>query len=488
MLISNSKKQETMKRIFFVIIVLLGITTSCTKNFESFNTDTKRPVVVPASTVFANAQKALSDQEASTNVNLNVFKLWSQQWTETTYPDEANYDVASRNIARGMQGIYYRDVLNDFANAKSIVEATVPIGDIATAEKANQLAIIDILQVYTFAQILEIFGNMPYTEAVDINNIYPVYDDALTVYKDLLTRLDEDIASMDDSQGSFGDDDLYMQGDVAMWKKFANSMKVRIGITIADGDDATAKAAVESGYAGAFAPTEKCQLVYLDETNANPLYLDMVASGRHDFVPANTLVDAMNAIEDPRRASYFTLYNDSIYLGGPYGVLCAFSQYSHVADAIQEPTFPSVLLDGTEVAFYLAEAAERGYSVGKTAKEYYDEGITSSFVTWGLADEAAAYLAKPEVNYTTAEGTWKQKIGTQAWFAYYVRGLAAWTTWRRLDYPILNMPPNIASYDEIPKRFSYSSSEATLNPIQYQAAASAIGGDDLTTKLFWDKY
>jgi hypothetical protein len=475
-----------MKRLFFVIIVLLGISTSCTKNFEDFNTNKKRPVEVPGEYLFANAQVALADQEASTSVNLNVWKLWSQQWTETTYTDEANYDIINRNIANAQFQVYYRDILMDLKEAKKVLEAEEVDGEVANIEKTNRLFIIDVLQVYAYSQLLEIFGDVPYTDALDIDNIYPKYDDALSVYKDLIARLSADVAGMNASQGSFGDDDLYLGGDVAMWIKFANSMKVRLGITIADADAATAKAAVESAYAGAYAPDEKCQLIYVDETNCNPLYEDLVLSGRSDFIPANTIVDMMNTLEDPRRPVYFTEYEGG-YKGGPYGESNPFAQHSHVGDAMYDLTFPSVLVDGTEVAFYLAEAAERGFSVGGTAESYYNAGITSSFTTWGI-EGVDAYLAKPEVAYSTATGTWKQKIGTQAYLAYYVRGLVAYTTWRRLDYPMMNVAPTIGSVAEIPVRFTYPVREQTLNKANYEAAAAAIGGDDLLTKLFWDKF
>ena len=88
-----------MKKLKFLIyLVLIIFIASCTKNFEDFNTDTKNPSDVPGETLFSNAQKALADQRASTNVNINVFKLWSQYWTETTYTDEANFDIVNRNI------------------------------------------------------------------------------------------------------------------------------------------------------------------------------------------------------------------------------------------------------------------------------------------------------------------------------------------------------------------------------------------------------
>lgn len=480
-----------MKRLFFVIIVLLGITTSCTKNFEDFNTDKKHNVTVPAENVFANAQKALADQIGSINVNLNVFVLWAQYWTETTYTDEANFDIINRPIPANNFRTYYRDVLTDLNDAASIIEAT----EFVDAEKPiqkNQLAIIDIMQVFTYTQLLEIFGDVPYSEANDIDNIYPKYDDALTVYKDLLVRLDADIANLDPGAESFGSADLYMGGDAGMWKKFANSLKVKIGITIADGDGTAAKSAVESGAAGAFSPEEVCELVYLDETNANPIYVDLIQSGRHDFVLANTLVNKMNDLEDPRRPAYMTYKPGTTeYVGGVYGASSAFTQHSQVADPIADPTFPVTILSGTEVAFYLAEAVERGYSVGGTAKAHYEAGITASFLTWGLtAEDAAAYIAKPQVDYTnTGSGaTWKEKIGVQSWIANYLRGLVAYTNWRRLDFPVLNLPPNpVSDNGKIPVRFTYPVNEQTLNKENYNAAATAIGGDKLSTKLFWDK-
>jgi hypothetical protein len=90
------------------------------------------------------------------------------------------------------------------------------------------------------------------------------------------------------------------------------------------------------------------------------------------------------------------------------------------------------------------------------------------------------------VAYATATGTWQQKIGTQAYIAFYTRGLEGFNEWRRLDYPLLNLPGTITSYSQIPKRLTYPVNEQTLNNENYASAAQAIGGDLLTTKIFWD--
>jgi hypothetical protein len=91
-----------------------------------------------------------------------------------------------------------------------------------------------------------------------------------------------------------------------------------------------------------------------------------------------------------------------------------------------------------------------------------------------------------QLNFATAPGTWKQKIGTQAWIALYLRGFDAWTSWRRLDYPALVKPPSAIT--DIPVRYTYPSNEQNLNQQNYDAASQAIGGDEVTTKLFWDIY
>jgi hypothetical protein len=146
----------------------------------------------------------------------------------------------------------------------------------------------------------------------------------------------------------------------------------------------------------------------------------------------------------------------------------------------------------SEVLFYLAEAAARGYSVGVTAEAAYNAGITESILWWGgTQQDADDYLAYPDVAYTTAKGDWKQKIAYQSWTASYINGLLGYTTWRRLDYPVLNITPTndeIQEVTDIPVRFTFPVNEQSLNEANYAAASEAIGGDNLLTKIFWDLY
>ncbi len=484
-----------MKKIILLLAVIIYAFTSCTDQFEEFNTDTKNPSKVTGEALFSNAQKELADYTSNTNVNINIFKLMAQYWTETTYIDEANYDLITRNISTNIYLRMYLRILTDLKEASAIINETEYIN---AAEKQNKLQIIEILNVYCYSHLVDIFGAVPYSQALDISNVYPKYDAGLAVYTDLFTRLNNAIAKLNPNEDSFGEADLFYGGNTAAWMKYAKSLKIRMAITIADADNTMAKTAVESAVSGAFASNDDdCLMTYMTSSpNYNQLYADLIASGRKDFVPANTLVDAMVGLNDPRLNAYFRDQIDTstvegveklAWIGGEYGYPNSYAQCSHISATIEKPDFPGIMMTYSEVCFYLAEAAARGYSVGKTAEQWYNEGVKASFDFWDVTG-ANDYLAKPEVAYSTAAGTWRQKIGIQSWIANYTRGYEAYNNWRRLDFPILNLPEDATTYADIPVRFTFPVNEQTLNAAQYAAAATLVGGDKIGTKIFWDKY
>ena len=484
-----------MKKIL-IILSFFVLSISCGK-LEDLNKNVKDPASVPGESLFTSAQWRVMNQVASSNVNLNNFRLFVQYWTETTYTDESNYDLTTRTTPDNLWDAFYINALKNFDESSKVIAATpIPLGQ-DPAVQQNKLAIIEVMKVYCYDVLVETFGNIPYSESLDINKPLPKYDDGITVFKDLLVRLNSAIGNLNSSFGSFGVADNMYKGSVASWIKFANSLKLRMGLLLADADNATAKAAVESAAPNVFSSNaDNAKIIYLGSApNTNPIYIDLVASARHDFVPANTLIDSMNSLNDPRRAYYFTQVDTSsvtgvvklAYSGGVYGSSNDFLAYSHVADLIQTPTFPGTMFDYAEVEFLLAEAVERTFNVGGTAAGHYTNAITASIEDWGgTTAEVTAYLANPKVAYATAVGTWQQKIGIQSWIAYYNRGFEAWTQWRKLDYPLLK--PGADALTALPLRYTYPIEEQTLNGANWTAASTAVGGDAVTTKLFWDKH
>jgi len=472
------------------ILMLLLTTTlffACQKDFGDLNVDTKKPTVVEPGALFVSSQKELSDLMASPNVNINIFRLLSQYWTETTYTDEANYDLATRNIPQNFWNTMYVSVLNNLKESQRLIPSQ-NISFFPAAVQKNQNACAEILNVYAFATLVNTFGNVPYTEALDISNVYPAYDDAAGIYDALFVRLDKAITDIDVNSEGFGSNDLFFGGDMNGWKIFANSLKLRMGMTIADVNAAKAKTIVEAAAPGTISSNaENVAFVYLSAPpNTNPVWEDLVQSGRQDFVAANTIVDAMNALNDPRVPLYFTVDANGGYTGGIYAASNNYATYSKPSTTLEDPTLEGILIDYAEVRFLLAEAVARGFNVGGTVEAHYEAAIRASMEYWGASTaEADAYLAQASVAYATAAGDWRQKIGTQKWIALYNRGFDGWVEWRRFDYPILNVPDGL-TYGDIPVRYTYPIQEQTLNKENYTRGAASVGGDVVTTKLFWD--
>ena len=475
-----------MKKIFLTLLGFVLVTAGCKKNITNLNIDPKNPSSAPSYALFTNAQHTLVNTLTSSNVNLNIFRLIVQYWQETTYTDESNYDLGTRSINDAVWNALYRDVLRDLQEAKTLIPKDVLDANV----QKNEIAIADIMQIVTWYYLVTTYGNIPYSEALNIDNTFPKYDDAKTIYNDLLTRLDADIAALSTSAGSYAAADIIYGGNVAAWKKFANSFKVKMGMTIADDNNAKAKTTVESAVAsGVFTSNaDNAEFAYLSSPpNTNPIWVDLVQSGRKDFIASEAIIEEMKNLDDPRLDDYFTEDAVGDYSGAVAGAGGNYATFSKPDETITAPDFPALLLDYSETEFFLAEAVERGYNVGGTAQQHYNNAITASVVYWGgTVAEANAYLSQPIINYATAPGTYKQKIGVQKWIALYNKGWDAWIEWRRLDYPQLT--PAVDAQSVIPLRYPYPVNEQNVNGTNYEDAAAAIGGDLVSTRLWWDKF
>ena len=164
---------------------------SCTSDITSLNVNPKSPEQVPAGALVANATITLTDYLATLNVNLNNFSMWAQHITETTYTDEANFDYPNRDVNGNTFDVLYTDVLRDLAEAEKAVAVDI---NLTAAQKEQQMAVIDVLEVYTYQILVDIFGDVPYTEALSSETVVPAYDKGEDIYTDLAARLTADIA------------------------------------------------------------------------------------------------------------------------------------------------------------------------------------------------------------------------------------------------------------------------------------------------------
>lgn len=501
-----------MKKLLVLGASALALTTSCVSNLsDDFNTNPKNPTSALASGLIANAERTLVRTVVSSNVNLNPLRFYVQYWAATDYPNESQYDLITRSIPNGVWNALYRDCLRDLREARNTIPNDITIPD---ASKANALAAEEVLEIYTWATLVETFGDIPYSQALDFSNSQPKYDRQATIYADLATRLDAALGKFDTSQPlGLGSNDLLFPGSTAAattaeWVKFANALKLRMALVTVDVDATKSKSMAEAT-AGKL-PSSNSDAVDLTFStappNTNPLYEDLVQSDRTDFIGAGIFINALKGtstatgvtstgVTDPRLNDYFNAATSNTlpagtYAGGVVGAGNSKTTLSQPGSKLREQTLPGVLISYAQVELMQAEAIERGFNMGGTAESHYNAGVTASILEWGgTTAEASTYLAAPNVAYATAPGGYKQKIGYQLWVALYNQPTESWTQWRRLDYPQLPLASN-AIYTVIPRRFLYPTVEQNLNAANYAEASAALGatGDKVETKLFWDKF
>ncbi|MBE2273170.1 MAG: SusD/RagB family nutrient-binding outer membrane lipoprotein [Flavobacteriales bacterium] len=493
-----------MKKIL-ASILLVSLLQSCGReSMSEINTDPNSYYTTVPSTLVTYAEKQLTDYVTTPNVNVNNFRLTMQYWQETTYLDESRYDFSTRNVSDNVWLYLYVRTIKNLDQAKKLINDYQPTAsEAATWPKTmkNQLAIIDLLQVYSYQILVDTYGDVPYTEAGDIDaHPLPKYDSGKDIYASLIARTKQSLANFDSTGLTFGSGEkIYYVAptsscgpacaaaqEVSKWKKFGNSLLLKLAMGIADSDPALAQATAQAAISGGVytSASDSALFQYLTSPNYSQLYTNLVASNRNDFVAGKTIVDKMNASADPRRTAYFQLRNGA-YVGGAIGVNSPFGSYSAPGAFAYAQTTPGILLNYTEVAFYLAEASAR-WGIGGAPATNYANAVTASFLQWGkTAADATAYLATHPYDATN----WKKSIGEEAWIAMYDQPTQSFNFWRRLDFPVLQPAANAVSEanNKVPVRLKYPVTEQSTNPTNYGAASTAIGGDELFTKIFWDK-
>jgi hypothetical protein len=506
-----------MRKLLLPLLVFALVLSSCEDDLTSLNDDPKAASEVTADPLFSNALVELGTLKSSVNYNNNMFMFMSQYWSATSYPSESQYDLTGRSIPSNYWSIMYRDVLNDLKRASSLVEEEQFTPD---AEKAAMQAQAEVINVMAYHQLVTIYGNIPYSEALDSDNVSPAYDNQADIYSKLMTRLNTAISGLEtavanETPGFSDAADVFYAGNMRAWVKFAKSLKMRMAIQVAetpgavDFDPATA---IEDASPGAFDSNADNLALEFTSTppNRNPVWEDVINTGRNDFVASNTIIDMMNNLDDPRRAIQFTKVDttsDGVdnprYQGGPYGASNDYIDFSHVRGPLLQPDFEGILIEYAEVEFIRAEAAVRGYNVTGTAQEHYDNAVRADMEYWDNAasdssitdQEIDDYLQQVPTQgpaaFPVAGSTRDQieAIALQKWLGQYMNdNLQAWTDWRRLDHPTWYFAdnPGADTENDIPTRFTYPVDEQNLNQSNWEDARDAIGGDEQTTLLFWD--
>ncbi|HLA52206.1 MAG TPA: SusD/RagB family nutrient-binding outer membrane lipoprotein [Flavitalea sp.] len=511
--------------------------SSCDKGFEELNTNPNAYVEPVIPNLFSNAliRTAGTGTPDRNRTNIKYFAGTMQYMAAlgTNWSGDKNFENGQfGDLFQTIYNVHYRELAQ-------VLESTKDNPDVI-----NQYAIATIWKVFTLHRATDIYGDVPYTEAgkgITEGIFTPKYDKQSEIYPMMLSELETATSQLDPSKASYGVSDVIYQGDVNKWKKFGYSLMLRLAMRLTNVDPATSQAWVQKAIeGGVFTSNQEMATLVHVEGSGNSQNWDAFELKRESLPESNkgkgpvklskTLIDMLQAKDDPRLRFYATLWEGNILAtqtqvlpassdpdlqkGLPNGydassiktVIPGWSNdqlvdYSEPnTGTIANLNAPTVLLSYEEVEFLLAEAALRGWGPG-TPAAHYNAAITASMQSTTIfpgdqtlfaipQTDIDTYLAANPLDATGFEGQMEQ-IHTQFWLAHFMwyDCFEAFSNWRRTGYPVLtppNYPGNFTGGQAL-LRLRYPISESSLNQANYEAAVANQGADLYTTPVWWDK-
>ena len=493
----------TLKRYKIYLIAGALIATlpmfSCKKQLSDFGSLNTNPGVTTAPVTAALLTNVLSTVAGYTwdaGGITTISGLYCQYFSETQYTDISIY-----NKEKADWNFYYAALDNTFRtsgalrNLKTIIDYNTDpktaVSSALSGSNKDQIAIARILKAYIYGTLTDIFGDIPYSKALQGDNGIVPYDKQQTIYTDLFKELNEAVAQFDGGVAVSGD--ILFGGNETKWKKFANSIHLLMALRISKVDSATSKTEINKALTGGvIGAGESIQLVFPGGNFLSPVYQYYDVTKRFDYAVSKTMTDILKNTSDPRLAVYGTSG-----VGFPYGLsrdnAVAFANanvnYAQLLKGVGAAgTDPFNIITSGEIFLARAEAAQRGWT-GDNVASMYSTGISESMKLWNVYDPTtlATYMSNPSIDLT--QGTPLQKIVTQEWVTHYPAGARGWADWRRTGFPVLTPAP-AGVFPDIPRRISYGPNEYSYNPTNVAAAAAQyiIKGDKDSQfgRIWWD--
>ncbi len=401
------------------------------------------------------------------------------------------------------------------------------------AAQANLLAAARIWRVLIYQRLTDTYGDIPYFQAARGalgGEFTPRYTPQDSIYYDMHDELQAALDQFDASQPTYGSADIVYGGDIDQWKRFANSLQLRLALRLVKVDPARAQEwAVEAIESEAGVMQSNADIAYLAKQdgpsggssgfNTNP------NSEVYGFgVPriSQTMVEFMKEREDPRLLVYGArevggqvIANPDTVKGWPNGYTAttidehpswtgSYDDYLALHPALRDLNDPIFFQTYAEVEFMRAEAAARGWT-GEDAASHYAAGVRAAMEYLALygseatipSEEIDAYLERNPYQTGASLAEQLDQINTQYWAAILLNGFEGWANWKRSGYPELDPAPvddpeqGAGSFTDgvIMRRLIYPPSELSNNTENYQAARERQNITDenqLTAPVWWD--
>ncbi len=497
-------KKKLFKNTFIVGLFSVAGLGSCTKDFERINTPPTSVTTVDPSLLIARVLRDGTFQESGELPN-NKFGSWIQHWAGGPVVPVSRYFEGPENLIWSQ----HYTLLRNIVQIKQELS-----GKEDNAEGRSKLAIAELYEAYLYQRLTDLFGDIPYSEITkstkEINRT-PKFDKQEDIYPALIQKVDAAIARLTSGDLSYGSSDFFYKGSIDKWKKFGNSLKLKLGIRLRYANPSLAQKTVTEAMTstvGLFSSNSDNAAVptYNDAQaeNQNPILRQMTTESADLRYLANTLVDKLKEYNDPRLpllAEPVNVNGTATYQG--IGVSLTDNQLSQLIRAnystankstwfsLSFAPIPSYAFTYSDICFYKAEAALLGWgATSANAQTFFTEGVKAALALppYNMAAIPTSYEPILSLNSLTDEQK-MEKIATQKWIHLFGRDMEAFAEWRRTGYPRLTPGPNPGSTNgQIPRRAIYSSEEAELNASNLkEAAARMTNGDSFLSKVWWDK-
>ncbi|MDO5977356.1 SusD/RagB family nutrient-binding outer membrane lipoprotein [Flavivirga spongiicola] len=374
----------------------------------------------------------------------------------------------------------------------------------------NYEGIALVIKSWLFYNLTNLYGDVPYSEAGNASSgqNLPKYDSQESIYEGLIADLERANTLIGNGTVALTGDIIY-DGDLLKWKKFANSLKIRVLMSRSSKVDPSVKLQEMIDNPAQFPIFE----AFGDQPAYKYLTDQYVVSKHEGWVGVTAITTPfINLLKDTNDERIKTIAapvpnTTNTFEGAEPAGTDAFDvnaisvQSALIWDSHEFPIVQTVWMMHSELLFLLAEAAEKGYITGGTtvAENYYKDGIKSSYnyQKW-MGDQAVAaalvgmepmanfndsYFSDPQVTYTGSRDEKLEKIGKQMWISS-LNHIEIYFYQRRTGYPVITPGPTTVNNNKIPVRFNYPNNEKIFNTTAYNNAVSAMGGDDINTKMW----
>ncbi|WP_025762412.1 SusD/RagB family nutrient-binding outer membrane lipoprotein [Dyadobacter tibetensis] len=533
-----------MKKSIYTLALIGLIQFGCTDNFDEINTDPTRSseASFDANLLLPSIQYKHASATAGYNGSILFQSMWVKILASTTSGAASYYSNADKYVISSNTNSYLASSWNtDFGAASFAYEMEQLAAEKPLLSNLKNIAII--MQIQSLAAISDIYGDIPYSEALKAKSaglILPVYDTQESIYKSMLSRLETAVVALDPAGAIPTNDAFTYKGDIVKWKKYGYSLMLKLAMRLTKVDLATAKTYAEkAAKGGTFTSISDDAYIMTDEangyTNGNGSALSTPADV-YQVRWSKRLIDYLKENDDPRlgkiaevpqaglaaNQSFDKAGNSTpaIQMGLPNGYdlnggatditkapgypgptgsgadVTPIGNYSRPTQFYRDRSGPLYVLTYAQTELLLAEAATRGFAVGGTAAAHYKNAVSAGIQSLSYFGAEASIPAATANAYAEAhplvEANALKQINEQYWATtgMFFNFVEAWNNWKRSGFPELTPVNYVGNFSggQIPRRQPYPTSEATLNGVNYNAAVGRLnGGNNWVSRSWWDK-